>query len=397
MEKKQTKKCSACGNSPINHRLSFVSGLIDQKVGKIAKTLSSFFIFKKMPKIDIFIERWLFVFLKFFGLVRYNTDIEKAVTGRSKLIWEEAKRRGIYMEQVVVFGKHVEHYRAKMGGKFFYFQSLPIPLDMPNDGYDWIDDKDILAEKLKKVGIASPQSIRVTSLAEAFKAFDILTKPLIVKPQYGSRGRHTTTNIKTKEEMEKAYIVAKEITPSMVVQEHLFGSVCRATVVDGVLVGFFKADLPYISGDGVHTIKELILEKNKNRPEKISEISIDDGLESFIYREGYTLDSIPNEGVGVNLLAKTGRLYGGYTKEMLSEIHPKIHSIFKKAGEVVGVPVMGFDLIIPDPKVDPDTQTWGIIECNSLPFIDLHYFAFEGEPINVAKHVWDLWDKKSIK
>lgn len=395
MNKKEEKKCSACGNSPINHRLSFVSGLIDQEVGKVAKSISSSFIFKKMPKIDVFIERWLFVFLKFFGLVRYNTDVEKSVTGRSKLIWEEAKSRGIYMEQVVVFGKHVEHYRAKIDGKFFYFQSLPIPPGMPNDGYDWIDDKDILADKLKKVGIASPQSIRVASLTEALKAFDSLAKPLIVKPQYGSRGRHTTTNIHTKEEMEKAYIIARQITPSMVVQEHLFGSVSRATVVDGVLVGFYKADLPYVIGDGIHTIKELILEKNKNRPERISEISIDDGLESFISREGYNLESIPGERVEVTLLAKTGRLYGGHTKEMLPEVHPKIHSIFQKAGEVVGVPVMGFDLIIPDPKADPDTQTWGIIECNSLPFIDLHYFAFEGEPINVAKYVWNLWDKKS--
>mgnify|MGYP006366473691 FL=1 len=76
---------------------------------------------------------------------------------------------------------------------------------------------------------------------------------------------------------------------------------------------------------------------------------------------------------------------------MLPEVHPKMHSIFKKAGEIVSVPVAGFDLIIEDPSSDPDTQNWGIIECNSLPFIDLHYFALEGEPVNVATFIWDLW------
>ena len=79
---------------------------------------------------------------------------------------------------------------------------------------------------------------------------------------------------------------------------------------------------------------------------------------------------------------------------MLPWVHPKMHGIFEKAGELASAPVLGFDLIIGDATKDPDFERWGIIECNSLPFIDLHYFALEGEPIDLAKNVWDLWDKK---
>ena len=57
-------------------------------------------------------------------------------------------------------------------------------------------------------------------------------------------------------------------------------------------------------------------------------------------------------------------------------------------------PVVGFDLIMEDPTEDPETQRIGIIECNSLPFIDLHYFALEGPVINLAENVWDLWNTK---
>jgi cyanophycin synthetase len=84
---------------------------------------------------------------------------------------------------------------------------------------------------------------------------------------------------------------------------------------------------------------------------------------------------------------------GGYTREMLQEIHPKFHQIFAKAGELVRAPVVGFDLITTDPSADPDTIRWGIIECNSLPFIDLHYYALEGSPNDLAPKVWDLWEK----
>ncbi len=340
------------------------------------------------------VEKMLFTLMSYVGMVRFGSDTEKAVTGRSKLIWEEAVRRGVPMEQVVIWGKPIEMYRAKINGEWTFFQSLPIPQSLHQSGYRWLDDKFILAEKLEQVGIAVPKSRRVLTISDALKGYKDLSKPIIVKPQNGSRGRHTTTNIHTKEELKKAVLLGREITLWMVMQEHLFGSVYRATVINNKLVGFFRADAPEVVGDGVHTVRELIELKNKSHHERLSDITINDDLITFIKRSGYTLDSIIPSGVKVHLSAKTGRMYGGYTEEMLPKVHPKMHEIFKKAGEVVQAPVVGFDLIIENPLKDPDTQRWGIIECNSLPFIDLHYMALEGEPINLAKNVWDLWEVK---
>jgi hypothetical protein len=45
-----------------------------------------------------------------------------------------------------------------------------------------------------------------------------------------------------------------------------------------------------------------------------------------------------------------------------------------------------------NPQDDPNNQKWGIIEANSLPFIDLHYWPLYGEPVNIASYVWDLWE-----
>ena len=77
---------------------------------------------------------------------------------------------------------------------------------------------------------------------------------------------------------------------------------------------------------------------------------------------------------------------------MLPEIHPKFKEIFEKAGGVVEASIVGFDVIIPNPTEDPKGQTWGIIEWNSMPFIDLHYFAYEGPQLDLAKNIWDLWE-----
>ena len=174
-------------------------------------------------------------------------------------------------------------------------------------------------------------------------------------------------------------------------QEHLFGSVYRATVIQNCLVGFFRADPPQITGDGINTIEKLIANKNLKHNDKISSIRINADLIKFIERQGYTMASILEKDKTINLSAKTGRMYGGYTEEMLPKVHPKMHAIFAKAGSIVDAPIIGFDLIIEDPTLDPDTQRWGIIECNSLPFVDLHYFALEGKPVNLAENIWDLW------
>ncbi len=334
------------------------------------------------------------------GLARFSTDKEKSISGRSRLMWDEAELRGIEMQQIVMFGKYLEQYRARIGGKWFYFQSIPIPYWLPQKGYDWLDDKFRLASRLSASGIPAPKVAHVTFWFQARRAYARLNKPLIVKPRAGSRGRHTTTNIREMEELRAAYKLGKMIALSLVMEEHLYGSVYRATVIDGKLVGFFRADPPQVTGDGIRTIQELITEKNARKhadpatKDKLGDIEVNDDLHSFVARKGCTLASVIPQGFTRDLSAKTGRLYGGYTREMLPEVHPKMHEIFARAGTVVQASIVGFDLIIPDPKADPDTQSWGVIEANSLPFIDLHYLALEGAPINLAKNIWDLWEER---
>ncbi len=387
-------RCSSCGTSQVNHGLMFTLRFFDEFFSVIGYIYSPLFSLGNRRDVTDYIEKCIFNILSLLRVIRYDADIEKTINTRSKVVWQEAKDRGIHMEQLFFLGKPFDHFRARVNGKIIFFNSIPIPSWLPHGGYAWVDDKLVFAKKLQSANFPSPKTKRIIFFKDALRAFDDFRKPMIIKPQQGSLGRHTTTNINTKDELKKAFDLARQITLSMVAQEHIFGSVYRATVVNNTLVGFFRADRPYVEGDGISTIEELIKNKNRNHPEKVSDIVVSDEVLNFLARQGYTVASIPDAGVTVDLIAKTGRFYGGYTKEILPEVHPKFHSIFEKLGEFVSIPVAGFDLIIEDPTRDPDTQHWGVIECNSLPFIDLHYFPLEGKPVNIAKYVWDLWEKK---
>lgn len=390
-DKPQKITCSACGTSPLNHKFLFASNVVGETLGSL--TSKALFATDGWNRLADRIEYILFTLMTFFRIMRWGNDPEKAITGRSKLIWDEAKERGIEMQQGIAFGKPIELYRATVNGKTYIFPSLPIPPKLPQKNYMWLDDKLKLSKTLEKAGIPTPKSMLIPVFGNnANYILRKLNAPIIIKPKDGSRGRHTTTNIKNKEELVKAISLGRKISPFLVAQEHLFGSVYRATIVNGKLSGFFRADPPQVTGNGTLTVRELIEAKNKNHHERLSDIQINDDLLSYIEREGYDLNSVLPDGVTLNLSAKTGRMYGGYTKEMLPEVHPKMHDIFEKVAKVVDVPVAGFDLIIENPTEDPDTQRWGIIECNCLPFIDLHYMALEGTPINLAKNVWDLWN-----
>lgn len=389
--KHEQTKCPYCGDSPVRHFETFVSETIASAANH---SLSHFWMRAIHGFVDSYADlfaRLLIELLRILGAASFGRDIKRAKTLRSALIWREAVRRGITMEQLFVFGRPTEWYRAALGNRWHYFESIPLPSGLPRAGHRWLDDKHLLKEKLREAGIPTPNSIAATSERAAHEAFEKINGPVVVKPRTGSRGRHTTVFVKDAGSLSAAFQRARQLNHFVVVEEYLAGSVCRATIVAGELRGFLKADPPAIVGDGKHNIAELIAEKNRARRPRIAEVLVRPELTEFVARQGYALFSVLPDGAQLPLLFRTGRLFGGSTREMLSEVHHSLREILERAGKVADAPVVGFDLIISDPTGDPVSQRWGIIEGNSLPFIDLHDFAFEGAPANVAVHIWDLW------
>jgi len=338
------------------------------------------------------VPKLLFNTLVFLRLAEFSKDINKANTFRSKIIWEEAKKRGIEMEQVIFLNRPLDFYRAKLNDRYFYFESIPIRPERLDMEKNW-DDKVFLKKELEKYRVPVPANFELSlfDFKNLENMFSKLVKPVIVKPRVGSRGRHTITNINNIQQLKDGISVAKQICPYLVVEEHLEGSVCRATFVNGVLAGFYVAQAPILKGDGKKTIKELITDIDNTRNDRVEPIRKGKELYDHIARAGFKMDSILPAQFSLPLSHRMGRLFGGKTKEMINEVHPSFIPVLKKAVEIVDLAVVGFDCIIPDPTKDETLQKWGIIECNTLPFIDLHYYALEGKPKNIAGMIWDMW------
>jgi cyanophycin synthetase len=257
-----------------------------------------------------------------------------------------------------------------------------------------MDDKAEMARRFAEKNIPTARGGKVKTWLAALALFSSLKKPIIVKPVSGSRGRHTTLHINKEEELRRGLDIARQLSPWVVVQEELTGPVYRVTVIGGKLQAVLRRDPAGVIGDGIHSIRALAETENKNPLRQgplFHHLPLDLGAEEELSRQNFTWESIPAMGLFVALGTKTSRGMGGALVDVTDVVHPDNNALFEKIGSVLVDPLVGIDFIIMDIKKSWKVQDQcGVIECNSLPFIDLHHFPLQGQPRNVAGAVWEL-------
>jgi D-alanine-D-alanine ligase-like ATP-grasp enzyme len=312
---------------------------------------------------------------------------------RTRCFWEEAERRRIKMKEFHL-GPIKDLFVAEFNGKKIIFDGLPRPDGKESKSLNWMDNKGIMKKKFQKEGIPVAKGGVAWNRFQAIRIFNKIAKPVITKPNLGSRSRHTLIHIKTKSDLIYGFRKAKKLSPLVIIEEELNGYLFRGTLIGEKLVGVVRRDQPEVYGDGVKTLRELLEIENK-RPERngpiFHKIKIDHEAEVELNKERMTLESIPKSGQVVYFSQKTSRGCGGTTTEVTELVHPENIKMLEKLGAYLKDPLVGVDFIIEDiSKPWFEEQHCGIIECNSLPFIDLHHYPLFGKPNNVAGKLWDL-------
>ena len=381
------RPCVYCGNNPIPHSIHKFYESTDILFSPIRRVLAGSFLGRAGDSIGTAVGLGVLKILSLLGLVTVNRDIAQIKFDRARVLWEEALARNIPIEEIRPFGRSIDLYKAEVNGRNLYFMNLPRLEHVGTSNLTWIDDKYLLKKKLQAGNFPVAPGSAFLTLHQALKTFNSLEKPVIVKPRTGSRGRHTTTFVYTEQDFIKAFKIANQLCSWVLVEEHLFGDVQRATVIGGKLIGMLGGSSPQVTGDGEHTIEQLIKTKDSQRPERVKEIKVNP---LFLERQGLTMDTILNQGKTVSLSEKIGINYGGTSYDCTDGTHPETKEMLQKAGQSLDISILGFDFIIPDITKPYKDQKCGIIECNGAPFIQLHHDPLIGSPINAAKYVWDL-------
>lgn len=386
------KHCKDCEPAQEIHAVAYLSvvlGWLDQPFFDLMELLFKNTAEKISSKISIPFFKTM-VFLK---LGYWTEKPDEKDTWRTKCFWDEALRRGIKMREFHL-GPIKDGFVAEYKGKTILFDGLPRPGLEESGALKWMDNKGVMKVKFLKEGLpVAPGGVAFTKRG-ALKIFNSIKKSVITKPNLGSRSRHTMIHINTGEDLIVGFKKAKKLSPLVVVEEELRGYLFRGTLIGGKLVGVVKRDQPEVTGDGMHTLRTLMEEENK-RPERngpiFHKIILDKEAELELKRQNIEMNDVPAKGRTITFSQKTSRSCGGTTAEVTNIVHPDNIEMLEHVGRFLNDPLVGVDFIIEDiTKSWKEEQHCGIIECNSLPFIDLHHYPLFGKPNNVAGKLWDL-------
>lgn len=395
--KKQKNYCPDCGGAQVNHRITYISILLEAIVEPWTNLVGRIIPESSFDWLGPAITKTL-TFLKL-GKITYqpkNND-----SGRTSVLWKEAIKRGIKMYEFHLFGIGNNIFVSEYNREKRFFDTLPRPKKYDPKGLEWMDNKNEMKKHFEKAGIQVAKGGVTHCIKKASNIFHSLNKPVITKPNIGSRSRHTTTHISDNAEFLIAFKKARQLSPWVIIEEELSGYVFRGTVIGGKLIAVLRREPAYVIGDGIHNIKELIDIENKNplRAGPIfHQLKLDDEAKKELAHWNHNENTIPKKDEIITLGQKTSRAVGGGITDMTDIIHPDNKIMLEKVAEVLDDPLIGVDFIMDDVSISwKDQPKCGVIECNSAPFIDLHHFPLVGKPRNVASALWDIIYPESAK
>lgn len=209
-----------------------------------------------------------------------------------------------------------------------------------------------------------------------------LKKPVVVKPAIdGCAGIEVTANINTWDDLRRATISSTTHSSELQIEEQIAGDSYRLLFFQGQFVDAVKRGRPTLTGDGNHTISQLVNLENKIRLTKApitSLFPLTEDLDFYLAlkKQQLTPKTILEKGRTVEVKEVCNQ---NATRDNLvvhqSAIHNSILSICTKIIGKLNVQLAGVDLITPDIS-QPLEQVGGAInEINTVPGLHYHYMV----------------------
>lgn len=251
-------------------------------------------------------------------------------------------------------------------------------------------DKHLTKQLLRKMGIPVPQGEVVKSPIEAWETAQEIGLPVVVKPLDGNHGRAVFLALTTQEQVQRAYEAAACEGTGVLVEKFVEGDEHRLLVVDGRVVAACRGRCAYVTGDGVHTVRELIDLQLNSDPRRgrfddtpLNPVEIDETVLMELTIQGFGPDSIPAEGQQV-LVQRNGNLF-----EETDAVHESVRDMAVLAARAVGLDVAGVDIVTRDISQPLTTTGGAVVEVNAGPALHVHLKPEKGQPRPVGEAIVD--------
>ncbi|HYE50122.1 MAG TPA: N-acetylglutaminylglutamine synthetase [Azospirillaceae bacterium] len=303
---------------------------------------------------------------------------EEKLNPYARIIIREARRRGIGVEVQDAEGGF---FCLTLGGRSVACRESLSELTSAV-AMSRCDDKAVTRRILAKHELAVPDQA-VSDGGAGDLSFLARHGRVVVKPARGEQGRGITVDVRDEATLARAVATARQQCEVVLLEQFCEGQDLRIIVIGGEVVAAAIRTPAEIIGDGRHTVRELIEAQSRRRAAATggeSRIPLDAETERCIGTAGRTLDDVLADGEALKV-RKTANLHtGGTIHDVTPQLHPHLAEVAVRAAQVLGIPVVGFDFLVPDVS-GPD---YVIIEANERPGLANH------EPQPTAERFVDL-------
>lgn len=260
---------------------------------------------------------------------------------------------------------------------------------------DIASDKQLTKMLLKNQNIPVPEGQEVHNVIDLLQEGERIGYPLVLKPRYGSKGDGVILNIRDEKKLIQSYKKIKDEFGDVIIEKYIEGKEYRVCIVDYNVVAVSLRLPPCITGDGIHSIKELIMKLNEDdlrgydHEKPLTKVKIDDELVTYLLDKNLTLNTILKDNEKINLRDNANLSTGGiaidYT-DKISEINKKICI---RAARAVGLDICGIDIKINDIS-ESILEKGAVMEVNAAPGIRMHIYPSKGERRDVGEAILGL-------
>ncbi len=262
-----------------------------------------------------------------------------------------------------------------------------------------MENKEITKHILREKGINVPKGISVKSPEEALLNINIFKeKDLVVKPKSTNFGKGVVIlkQLVSTEDLKNAVKFALEYDDTVMIEDFIEGMEYRFLVIDNEVPAILHRVPANVTGDGLKTIEQLVVEKNKDplRGEgyktPLEKIRLGYVEKEYLALQGKDFSYVPQRDETVFLRENSNISTGGDSIDFTDEVIEEYKKLAINAAKAAGAKICGADIIIDNIKEAPNPSNYSIIELNFNPALHIHNFPYKGENRHVERYVLKL-------
>lgn len=313
----------------------------------------------------------------------------------TKAIYDSARAVGLPIMDLgegvyqIGYGKKGKRFSATIGSN-----TNSIAVEMSCDKY-------MTKKMLEMNSIPVAKGSKVNSTIELLKLSSEIGYPVVLKPQFGSKGAGVFVNINNELDLLKAYSSITQTTNDVIIEEYIDGRDYRVCVIDYKVVAVAHRTPPHVIGDGIKSIKMLINDLNKDalrgdgHEKPLTKVKLDKELDMQLKRNRLDINSVPKKGDKVILRENANLSTGGFAEDCTNLISEENIKICERAAKALGLDICGID--ISTNNIAKSLNDYGvIIEINAAPGIRMHECPTVGEKRSVSDAIVKMMYKEGV-